>query len=1028
MVRLNALGQSAIEIGEVRLCPAQPYLFAIALYLIVERGRKVSRQALVELIWPNVKDEKHARQRFRQNLLRLRECGLPVSGENGTLLLEKSAAHADFDALTSPDAIRPGQSLEFLPHYAPRISEHFLDWVDTHRSRVHANVQRIFLLRMQQARARGDWSEVETLASECLKLDPYNEEAVMAQAECAVMRGSKREALGILDTYMEALGSHVGTIGLPAKILRTRIAERLTDKRYAMISERHFVGRAQSMGFLLTLLREAQRGTGSAAFIWGEPGIGKSRLLQELAQIATLEGAQVVSAKCDATDAGRPLSAFADLVPKLKTLPGALGCSAQTFSLLQRLTERDKSETYPVQEPGDAAVLAASIRRAVLDLVDAVADEGMLVLVVEDLHWLDEASWAILRAMVEWSTTRSLLILMTSRTAHATETTRASDPDRGLRRLQLLALADADAEELIEKLALENSHVLPESVRAWSVPAAEGNPYYLRELLRHWLETQQTCGVPQSLAELTEARLNRLSSLALRVLQLCATFGKHSNFDRIERATGYRNHVLLDAIEELSNAAMLAADDTGVKVKHDLLASAATNRLTSAAAKLIHRQVAAAIETEVLEKHTPALMWDCAEHWQRAGENARALDILLQCVEYLYSVGQVERSIDLGERTLTVCSGEQERLHALGMLTTALRAAGNWSRLQEVIGEIQSLSERLGRGSGSHELTLLALETRWRLSQFPRTILADITALLQDRSLDVPSRLQAIQLGLVISSAEGSRETASQLMCGIETLENLGAPELMSHIKMIYEADFGDTDQALEHATRLLEQETTRGDPPSLSRARSNVASFFRRAGLIPQAKLLLHSDFEFAVAHELNGHATRAALNLALLALQEEDSADADLWYRRGNDHAKKAYEKPLADGLEAVAARIGLLRGDLRAAREYIDARRDADANHLSFRYRLTLAAIRFEVQLAEGGEMHHSEVREMAADFERFCGLGQCDFFATALYRALASIGERSRADELLSRYLANIRRDRGPIPPSLEAVRIGETGGR
>ncbi|HET9467499.1 MAG TPA: AAA family ATPase, partial [Vicinamibacterales bacterium] len=402
MVRLKALGQSAIEVGETRIGPEQPYLFAIALYMIIERGKRISRQALVDLIWPNVRDEKHARQRFRQALLRLRESGLPIAGENGTLLLDKSAANTDFDTLASPDGVRLGQSLEFLPHYAPRISDRFLDWVETQRSRVHATVQRHFLARMQQARTRGDWAEVDELATECLRLDPYNEEAVMAHAECAVMRGSKREALAILDSYMEALGSHVGTIGLPAKILRTRIAERLTDQRYAMISEQHFVGREASMELLQGLLRDAQRGSGSAAFIWGEPGIGKSRLVQELTELAALEGAQVVSTKCHPTDAGRPLSAFADFVPMLKMLPGALGCSAQTLSLLQRLTDRNKSDAFAPQEAGDAAFLAATIRRAVFDLVDAVADEGMLVMVIEDVHWLDEPSWAILSAMVEW--------------------------------------------------------------------------------------------------------------------------------------------------------------------------------------------------------------------------------------------------------------------------------------------------------------------------------------------------------------------------------------------------------------------------------------------------------------------------------------------------------------------------------------------------------------------------------------------------------------------------------------------------
>jgi len=1015
MVRLKALGQSAIEVGDVRIGPEQPYLFAIALYMIVERGKRIPRQALVDLIWPNVKDERHARQRFRQALLRLRESGFPIAGDNGTLLLEKSAAEADFDALASPALVRAGQSLEFLPHYAPRISDRFLDWVETQRSRVHAGVQRIFLVRMQQARSRGDWAEVDAVATECLRIDSYNEEAVMAHAECAVMRGSKREALTILDSYMEALGSHVGTIGLPAKILRTRIAERLSDQRYAMISEQHFVGREASMELLQGLLRDAQRGAGSAAFIWGEPGIGKSRLVQELTQVAALGDARVVSTKCHPTDAGRPLSAFADLVPILKTLPGALGCSAQTLSLLQRLTDRNRSETFPVQEAGDAAFLAATIRRAVFDLVDAVADEGMLIMVIEDVHWLDEPSWAIMSAMVEWSTTRTLLILMTSRTSHATES-KVADPDRGFHRHHLLPLVDADSGTLLDKLVANDANPPSESVRQWSVSAAEGNPFYLRELVRHWVETQQSFGVPRSLSELIEARLNRLSSLALRVLQLCAAFGKHSSFERLEKATGYQNHTLLDAIEELSSAVMLAADTAGIAVKHDLLATAALNRLGGAALKLVHRQVAGVLEAEIDEKHTAALMWDCAEHWQRAGETEHALATVRLCAKHLHAVGQVHQSIELYERALPICTTSEERLQTLLGLAAGLQAADKWSRLREVVLDAEALAEA-DKSPVLDDLHLLRLESQWRL-RASETCVPDLLSFAQAKYKSPVHRLRAVHLGVIVCAEEGRVDEAKALFEVVDELSvAANHPALIAHIRMIFHTDFGDEDQALEHAQALLELETKIGEPGSLNRARRNVAHFYRRIGLVGEAKKLFRDTFAVATDHGLDAHAARAAVMLALIALQEEDIPNVERWHSCAVKLAHTLDEKVLTDSFASISARIALYKGDFGPARDYLSAISRPSPHDPRFRYRLTTAAIQCQLSLATNVEIDRDSLEEMAQDFERYCSLGQHDFFALSLYNALVAVGESGRAIAILRRYVLSQRRDRGPLPPSL-----------
>src|SRR6185503_15753953 len=143
----------------------------------------------------------------------------------------------------------------------------------------------------------------------------------------------------------------------------------------------------------------------------GDPGIGKSRLSDELVRFAELQGAQVQKTACRRTDVDRPLSLFVDIVPQLREMPGALGCAPETFASLKRLTDfefrsRDTFRTV------DSEMLFADLRNALFDLFDSLAEERCLVLVIEDIQWLDDVSSKILGWMVEWAATKRAFLLL----------------------------------------------------------------------------------------------------------------------------------------------------------------------------------------------------------------------------------------------------------------------------------------------------------------------------------------------------------------------------------------------------------------------------------------------------------------------------------------------------------------------------------------------------------------------------------------------------------------------------------------
>ncbi|HET6761154.1 MAG TPA: hypothetical protein VFH13_03600, partial [Gemmatimonadaceae bacterium] len=217
MIELRALGNAEIETGVTTLTPSQEIVFAAALYLVLERGKRVSRTRLASLLWPRVAEKPRA-HRLRQTILQLKKLGIIVRADRDNLQLSQHDARSDIDALSVNEPRVPGglDSLEFLPGYSPRSSEPLRDWVDAKRAEVHATVTRALVRDLERARFQGDWASVDKLSSQCLSLDSFNEAAVLAQAEASAMRGGKRKALSILDRYIAEVGDGQSDLRLPA--------------------------------------------------------------------------------------------------------------------------------------------------------------------------------------------------------------------------------------------------------------------------------------------------------------------------------------------------------------------------------------------------------------------------------------------------------------------------------------------------------------------------------------------------------------------------------------------------------------------------------------------------------------------------------------------------------------------------------------------------------------------------------------------------------------------------------------------
>ena len=613
-----------IEVGDICLTPSAETLFAVALYLVLEAGRPIERREIVEVIWAGVADRK-ANQCLRQTLYKLNSMGAALRCTRTHVVLPSRSVQSDCSALVEAseraelERLAKSISGSFLPSYTPRFSVPYMEWLDRQRDLVTSALRRVLVAGMNAHRERGEWRRAEQLAMRCLAIDPLNEEVTLVLAEAAALSGSKVRALGILDRYLRDIGPDAREIRLPVTLMRRRIAE-VYHGDMIPVREAPHVGRDSEMSELTRALQAAGGSRGSSFIIWGEPGIGKTRLVTEFARGGKLDRVQVARVGCQSHDERRPLSVFVDLVPRLLELRGSVGCSPESMKYLKRLIAHDPNDTSFSPDSRESELLFSNIRRSVFDLLDAIAAEGKLIVIIEDIHWLDRMSWEIMRDIPAWVSTRPVVVLLTSRVASVAS--HFSDGEQmPPTMLHVLPLLEEPSHELVRSVTAGTIREGNVEFHHWCIASAGGNPYYLTELAFHTSWDGENYQAPASLAKLITDRLNRLDAISRRVLQACCILGKLSTLQRLEMVLGERRVSLLGALEELEAFGLVESDGQTVHCKHELLSSAALAQLSKLSAALLHRHAAQALEQDVVGTQSTALLWECARHWQQAGES-----------------------------------------------------------------------------------------------------------------------------------------------------------------------------------------------------------------------------------------------------------------------------------------------------------------------------------------------------------------------------------------------------------------------
>jgi ABC-type oligopeptide transport system substrate-binding subunit len=415
------------------------------------------------------------------------------------------------------------------------------------------------------------------------------------------------------------------------------------------------VGREREFAEAGAVWQRAQAGEGHVLLISGEPGIGKTRLMREVMTLAELSRATVLTGECYA-EGGPPYAPIAQMIRTAWDKSTPIELPANVLADLATIAP-DLRRHYPhlsANPPLEPQAEQQRLFESVATSCSQLAAHKPLLLVLDDAHWADSGSLALLRHLARRARQQRLLILITYRELELDENRPLPSLLHDLHRERLatrLKLTRLTLDQTRDMLTILFAEEVTTEFLDGIYRETEGNPFFIEEVCKTLIEGGQLyreggrwqrprmaeMEIPQSVRLTVQARVGKLPAEAQEALRLAAIIGREFDFELLQAISDLDEDRLIDALEQAERAQLISesrthkrrADNMTFTFAHALIPSTLRDEVSGLRRRRLHRRTGLALEQlypDRLDELAPRL----GRHFAEAAEVDKAITYLLR--------------------------------------------------------------------------------------------------------------------------------------------------------------------------------------------------------------------------------------------------------------------------------------------------------------------------------------------------------------------------------------------------------------
>ncbi|MGH1489156.1 MAG: AAA family ATPase [Acidimicrobiales bacterium] len=666
-IAVRLLGGFSVSFGEYALESLPPQAVSLLSYLIVHRERPQTRDLLAGRFWSELPEDR-ARKRLSNSLWQIKNA-TSAAGIPELLVATPSSVQVTSDHPISVDSEDfENQLVEFEREIRTRqlrgvladrlsavvaeypgdfLSGHYDDWIEPERARISDRYHGALGHLINLHKSRSQYDVALRFAATLVQQEPAREDLHREVMRLHALLGQASAAQRQFDVCRRVLKSEVGvepsaeTVELMERI-KTDAPPPAPKELQADPSSSALIGRSGELALLRGRVDELVNGAGGVVLVEGNPGIGKTRLMEELVEAAEWRGIRVLQAGHSELSKMRPYEALREVLVTTVTglraehlmevvEPVWLRQAAEVLPELSRLIDGGDSNMplHPDEEPSR---MSEALARVIL----AQGGLGSTLVVLEDIHWCDDDSMQVLGQLGSRLARSGVLLCLTYRRFEAEQ---SHSVWSGISKLEALASAsrlvvgplnDAEVRELI---AVEAGPAGPRgSSVAELVEQTDGNPLYILESIRNpgntiYDDDQDDTSLgslelPATVVKSLERRINALDGEKLAVLRALATLAEPAPSRMVAEIAGLERRITLEALSAVSGQGFVVDDESGIcRFTHDQTRRVVYALMQADERAAIHLRIYEAIEREAIERE--ALQGASTRHSEQLAYHAR---------------------------------------------------------------------------------------------------------------------------------------------------------------------------------------------------------------------------------------------------------------------------------------------------------------------------------------------------------------------------------------------------------------------